>query len=128
MDDMFNKVKQGAAKAIDEAEKFTKCAVKKTKGAIDQTKLKYTVSEIEDKIKDVLAQMGTVIYNEYKNGAEFNEDIAEKCAQLDSFYDEISEIKAKIAELNNSTVCPNCGAMIGAEDFFCPKCGAKKSE
>ena len=128
MEDMFNKVKQGAAKAIDEAEKFTKNAVKKTKGAIDQTKLKYTVSEIEDKIKDVLAQMGTVIYNEYKDGAEFNEDISEKCVQLDSFYKDIEEIKVKIAELKNSTVCASCGAMINDEDSFCPKCGVKKSE
>ena len=128
MEDMFNKVKQGAAKAIDEAEKFTKNAVKKTKGAIDQTKLKYTVSEIEDKIKDVLAQMGTVIYNEYKDGAEFNEDISEKCVQLDSFYKDIEEIKVKIAELKNSTVCSSCGAMIYDEDSFCPICGVKKSE
>lgn len=128
MEDMFNKVKQGAAKAIDEAEKFTKSAVKKTKGAIDQTKLKYTVSEIEDKIKDILAQMGTVIYNEYKDGAEFNEELSEKCTQIDSFYKEIEEIKAKIAELKNSTVCPSCGAMVGDEDSYCPKCGAKKGE
>ena len=128
MDDMFNKVKQSAARAFDGAEKFTKNAAKKTKGVIDRTKLKYTMSEIDDKITDVLAQMGAVIYNEYKSGTEFDGDMATKCAQLDSFYQEIAEIKSQIAELSNSTVCPNCGAMIDDDDIFCPKCGAKKAE
>lgn len=128
MEDMINKVKLGAAKAIDEAEKFTKNAVKKTKDVIDQTKYKYTISEIETKIKDVLAELGASIYNEYKEGSEFDDDIAQKCSQLDEFYQEIEEIKTKIAQLTKTTVCKNCGALINNESVFCPKCGAKKED
>lgn len=126
MDEMFNKIKNSAAKAIDEAENFTKTAVKKTKDVIDQTKYKYSITEIETKINNVLSQLGATLYNEYKEGSEFEGDIAVKCSQIDEFYNEIEEIKSKIAELNNSTVCKNCGAMIGDNDFFCPKCGTKK--
>ena len=127
MSDILNQLKQGAEKLINNAEKISKTAVKKTKDTIDQTKLKYTVSETEDKIKDILAEMGERIYTEYKNGRELDEDLSEKCRLVKSLYEEINDLKAKIAELNDSVVCPVCGSMMSKEACFCPKCGNKRT-
>ena len=126
MEDMINKVKQGAAKAIDGAEKFTKSAVKKTKDVFDKTKYKYTVSEIEDNITAVLAELGRKLYNEYKNGAQFDEQVMQKCEKIDSYYAEIEDIKGKIAQLSNAEVCKSCGEIVSEDFSFCSKCGAKK--
>ena len=126
MEDMLNKVKQGAAKAIDGAEKLTKTAVKKTKDVLDKTKYKYSVSEIDDNITKVLAELGRTLYNEYKNGAGFEGDVLKNCEQIDAYYAEIDEIKAKIAELSNSGICKNCGAEVLQDAAFCSKCGEKR--
>ena len=125
MDDIINKVKQGAFKAKDEAEKFTKTAVEKTKTVIDQTKYKYSISEFEGKIKNIMAELGEKLYSEYTEGVEFDEDVAEKCKKIDEFKEEISQIKTKIAELTNASVCAQCGEVIPQDSVFCPKCGAK---
>ena len=125
MDDFFNKFKQGAFKAKDEAEKFTKTAVSKTKTAIDQTKYKYSISEFEGKIKNIMAELGEKLYKEYTEGTEFDEEIAEKCKMIDEFKEEIAQINAKIAELTSSSVCSQCGEIIPQDSVFCPKCGAK---
>ncbi len=127
MSDILNQLKQSAEKIINSAEKISKTAVKKTKDTIDQTKLKYAVSETEDKVRDILAEMGEKIYNEYKNGAEFDAELSDKCKLVSSLYEEIADLKAKIAELNDSVVCPVCGSLISNDACFCPKCGHKRT-
>lgn len=126
MEDMINKVKMSAVKAIDEAEKLTKTAVKKTRDVFDKTKYKYTVSEIEDNITAVLAELGRKLYNEYKDGAEFDTEVMQRCEKIDSYFAEIEDIKGKIAELSNAGVCKSCGAIVSEESCFCSKCGTKK--
>lgn len=126
MEDMINKVKKSAAKAIDEAEKLTKSAVKKTKDVLDKTKYKYTVSEIEDNITGVLAELGRTLYNEYKNGAEFDSEVSKKCEKIDAYFAEIEEIKVRIAQLSGAGVCKSCGAVVSEESSFCSKCGSKR--
>lgn len=126
MDEQFvEKIKQGADKVFTEAEKFAGSAVNKTGNLINKTKLNYAIGTNEGKIKDILAEIGKSVYNEYKNGSEFPEDIAEKLSCVDTLYDEIAELKAKIADMSNSVVCPECGEYCSADGDFCSKCGAK---
>lgn len=125
MDEMINKVKTGAIKVKDSAQKFTKVAVFKTKSAIEEKKCQFTISGIENKIKDILVQLGNVIYDEFENGAEFEENINSKCEQIQELKKDIQELKIKIAEIKNSTACPNCQNPVSEEHDFCPKCGTK---
>lgn len=127
MSDILNQLRRGAEKVISRAEKLSKTAVKKTKDTMDRSKLKYAVSETEGKIKCVLAQMGKTIYDEYKNGAEFEGELADKCKLLNSLYEETEDLKAKLAELSDSVLCPVCGNMISNDACFCPKCGSKRN-
>lgn len=125
MDEFLNKLKQGVFKVKDEAEKITKDAVDKTKKTIDRTKYSYSISGIESRINGILQELGKKIYDEYENGTEFDGDIAEKCEQIDEMKKEIEEIKLKIAETKNGTVCPECGCIVDEKSAFCNNCGSK---
>lgn len=125
MDDFLNKVKEGATKVFSEAEKFTNAAVNKTKTVVDKTKYNYTISGIETKIHEILKELGAKIYGEYKNGAEFDADILENCAQIDSLKQEIADIRAKIAEIDSAAICKSCGEIVSEGSLYCSKCGEK---
>lgn len=123
MEDIFNTIKQYAKNAVNGAEKITTTAVEKTKSTIDTVKYKYSVSELEAKVNEILAQLGMNIYTEYVDGAEFDEEINEKCEKIKELKQELEDIKEKIAESKNSVFCPSCNEMISNDAVFCPKCG-----
>ena len=125
MEDILNKLKKGAIQIKDEAGKFTKDALDKTKKVIDRTKYNYTVSELEDRIKGHLSELGKKLYSEYENGAEFDSEIMENCKSIDELKDEINEIKLKIAETRDGKVCEECGFVNDKDASFCKKCGNK---
>lgn len=125
MNDVFDKIRDGALKAKDEAEKFTKVAVKKTSDAVSKAKLNYAVSETENKINELFTELGRILYNEYKNGAEFPENISEICQQAEKLYEEIETVKEQIAKMKNAVVCPSCGEYNHEESIYCAKCGKK---
>ncbi len=125
MNDMFDKIRDGALKAKDEAEKITKVAVQKTSNAVSKAKLGYAVSETENKINELFTELGRILYNEYKNGGEFPENISEICQQAEKLYEEIETVKEQIAKIKNAVVCPACGEYNHAENVFCARCGNK---
>lgn len=123
MSDWFDKIRDGALKARDEAEKFTKTAVYKTSSAVNKAKLSYTVSETEGKIKEKFAALGEILYHEYKSGVEFPENIDSICRQIDKLDEEVDEIKQQLAKMKNAVICPVCGEYNPEESSFCAKCG-----
>ncbi len=123
MSDFLDKVKSGANKMLDEVAKAAKTASQKTNNAVTQTKLSYSVHETEGKIKAVYAEMGKKIYDACKAGGEAPE-FAESVEKIDKMYEEIAELKTKIAELKESVQCEQCGEYAKAGSKFCPKCGA----
>lgn len=125
MNDILNKLKRGVMQVKDEAEKLTKDTVDKTKKVIDRTKYNYTISELESRIKDILAELGKKLYDEYENGAEFDGEIKDNCQKIDELKNEINEIKLKITQTTNTKICTDCGSLIDKDDSFCKKCGNK---
>ncbi len=125
MNDVFDKIRDGALKAKDEAGKLTKVAVKKTSNVVSKAKLTYAVSETEGKIDQLFAELGRILYNEYKNGAEFPENISQICQQAEKLYEEIDATKDQIAKIKNAVVCPACGEYNHEENVFCSKCGKR---
>ena len=125
MEEFVEKLKQEATKMVKEAEKITTNVVEKTGNMVSKTKINYAISSNNGKIKDLLAEIGQVVYDEYKNGSEFPEAIAEKLALIDNIYDEIDGLKAKIADVDNSVVCPNCKSFNRPDSSYCTKCGTK---
>lgn len=128
MEEFVEKLKQGATKVIGEAEKLTNKAVIKTGNLVTKTKFNYAISTNEGKIKDILAEVGRSVYDEFKNGNFFPQEVEEKLKVVDTLYEEIAELKGKIADMENTILCPECGAYTDGESAFCSKCGAKIKE
>ena len=128
MDEILEKIKEGVFKAKDEAEKITKVAVQKTSSAVGQAKLGFAINEIEGKIKDIYVELGKILYNEHKDGSEFESDINEKCVQIDDLYGEIMVLNEKVAEIKNTVICSNCGEHNVMDNVFCGNCGNKMKD
>lgn len=125
MDRFFDKVKTNFSKAKGEAEKYSKLAIQKTSNLVSQTKYNFAVSDAENKIVTVMAEIGEYVYSEYLSGAEFPADVAAKCADIDALKEEIAALKEKLADLKDATVCSSCGEYNSSENIYCAKCGEK---
>lgn len=124
-DSISKKIKSVAANAIDETEKMTKSVVKKSGNLVEQTKLKFALSDVEEKIKDEFSAIGKFVYNQHLAGADFTDELGEHCSNLDSLNNELNDIKAQIAETRNSVICSNCESVNSVDNQFCSKCGNK---
>ncbi len=123
MNEFLEKAKGIFNKAVGGAEKYSKIAVQKTNDVISKTKLNISLNETENKIVSALAEIGEYVYAEYKDGSEFPESIAAKCAEIDVYKEEVSQLKEKIAEIKDAVCCPECGEYNADENNFCHKCG-----
>ena len=125
MEEFVSKLKTGAVKVFEGAGKVTNTAISKTGTMVNKTKLNYAISSNESKIKDIFAKLGKYVYDEYKAGSEFPEEIANELSLAEGLFDEIDELKAKIADMENAVVCPKCGIYNKNDAEFCSKCGNK---
>ncbi|MBR4721164.1 MAG: zinc ribbon domain-containing protein [Clostridia bacterium] len=123
-DDLKGKLFQ----AKDEAGKIAKIALDKTTNAVDITKLNFAKSEAESKVNKLYAKIGEVIYQQYKNGEEFDGAIGEDLIEIDRFKEEAEDLKAQIAALKSTAPCPECGQQNDKSSEYCSKCGAKLTE
>lgn len=126
--DFVENLKKGAEKAFDSAETVTKAAIKKTSESVNTLKLKYAIKDIENNMDSVYKELGKMLYNEYENGAEFEGEYKEKCEKIKGFLSEIDVLRAKIAEISNKQICPNCGKSNEIDAKFCSGCGEEMGE
>ena len=98
----------------------TKKAVKISSDAIDFTKLKLKIAEVNSKLDDKYAQIGLAVYE----GSD-EADIEVICDDIKALRDEVEEYKLKLAEFKNQKTCPECQTVCDKDDVFCKGCGAK---
>ena len=125
MDEFFDKLKDGASKAKDAAERFAKEVTKKTSNAITSTKLSYSINEANNKAEDIFAKIGKAIYE--NRIAEIGDDLdfSSEFETVDALMQDIENLKAKKAELKNAVMCAECGTLNPDESEYCSKCGAQ---
>lgn len=128
MSDFMNTLKDTASKLFKGAESVTKTTIKKTSESVSTLKLNYSIKEVENSIDSIYKDLGKMIYDEYKDGAEFTGVYLDNCQKIDEYYEEIEILKTKIAETNNKLLCPNCGKYNEAGAKFCSGCGQVFSE
>ncbi len=125
MEEVLDKIKVHASKAKDGAVKLTKTVIDKTNNVVNQTKLKFAISEIKGKVNDIYTEMGKTVYEEYEKTGEITEELAEKCGKVDALMEEMLEIKERLAELKETVRCSECGSYNHVDDVYCSKCGEK---
>lgn len=115
------------AKTVTEgASSVASNVAKKSEELVELSKLTASATTEEGKLKTIYSEIGKLVYEGYKNGNEFQQEIAEKCAEARCIENNISTIKEKILELKNVRVCSSCGSNLAPEAAFCPKCGTKQ--
>ena len=124
MDEFFDKIKDGASKAKDSAEKLAKKVVKHTSDAITNTKLSISINEANNKIKDIYSEIGKAIYIKYLDGDITDSEFADSFEQIGKLMEDIDSLNAKKAELKNSLCCDKCGTFNPHDADYCSKCGA----
>ncbi|MCR4719480.1 MAG: zinc ribbon domain-containing protein [Firmicutes bacterium] len=128
MGTLWDVLKDKLSSAKDGAEKFAKIAIDKTTNVVDITKLNLAKSEADSKINKLYAKVGETIYEQYKNGEEFDKDLCEIMIEIDKFKAESEELKEQIAALKSTAACPECGQQNDKSSEYCSKCGAKLAE
>lgn len=101
-------------------------AVKTSNAVVETVKSNLAIADKEAETTKIFRQLGTLMYDAYKDGSEVDADaVAEKCAALDEYFSEIEALKDKVSEIKNTKVCPKCNAKVKADFKFCPVCGEK---
>ena len=124
VDDMFDKIKSGVVNASKSAGDFAKNAATKLDNKTQEAKFRFTARELESKLNGYYCSIGKAVYKAYTNGEEA-EDFSETFGRIDAVKEEIELLKSRIADMNDSAVCTSCGAYVGKDDVYCPKCGMK---
>ena len=125
MDELFDKIKDGASKTKGAAERIAKEVAKRTSNAIASTKLSYSINEANNKIKDIYAEIGETIYKDYLDGNFENSQFADKFEKIGSLINDIDALQAKKAELKNGLYCNKCDTINSTDSDYCAKCGTK---
>lgn len=101
---------------------------KKAGQLVDISKLRINMSELNTAIGKCYSELGQYVYDIKKSGVTGDEaDFAEKIAEIDDLYAQLSAVATEIAALQNKVTCPVCGKQCQADTSFCPYCGAKLS-
>lgn len=116
--DWLEKVKKGVAKTA-------KGAVKVSGDALEFTKAKIKLADINSSIDELYTQIGKSMYKSLKTGAEPQIDIEEIIEKIDALKEEAKVIEKNLAQVTNKINCPVCGARCDTQSPYCPKCGEK---
>ena len=123
MSDFIEILKKNTEKVIDTTESLTKTTIKKTSESVNTLKLNFSVKNIESSIETLYKSLGEMLYNEYLNGAEFQDEYLAKCEKIDEHLEEIEILKTKIAEIKNKQLCPKCKKYTDIDSNYCSSCG-----
>jgi hypothetical protein len=70
-------------KIISNVEKTTKVVVQKSTDVVELTKLKLAISNAESEARDLMYEIGKLVYKAYQSGEGNPELVEEKCVRLD---------------------------------------------
>lgn len=112
-------------KIISDLKKTAISAAQKTGEMVEIGKLKIAVTNKKSKINDCYKDLGLALYTAQKQGAEDTEGLNRIIADIDTLFEELSELERELASLKSQKKCVVCGEFCDEENSFCPKCGAK---
>ena len=113
---------------LDELTKRINDAKSTAQKAADIARLQRQVNIKQDEFDDLFKEIGQLYYDYFKRGEQPAEEMAERCARVDSLAAEIEGLKLKLDDLKNIRRCTACGSVQNTNSKFCADCGAKLEE
>lgn len=108
----------------DTITRTTKDLSKKAGQIYETQKIRSKISSEEQMIQKLKADIGNVIYEKYKDGAEVEEGLKGFCEEIQQHLHIIAGYKDAAAELKGQKICPACGKSVDRSVAFCPFCGS----
>lgn len=106
----------------DKFNQMTKSAISKSKEMAEITRLNMEISNYEQKMKELAAQIGMDVVE--RQLLADDEQIAELASQIRKLQESILKDQATIQDIRNINICANCGAEVSRTSKFCDKCGS----
>lgn len=103
----------------------TRTAVKASGEFIEVTKISMAIKSEEDRAKELMLEIGKIVFESYKEGRPLEAELSIKCDSIVETENKILELKDKIMEIKNIKTCEGCGAEVDVEGSFCHKCGKR---
>jgi len=113
---------------LDELTKRMNDAKATARKAAEIARLQRQVNIKQDEFDDLFREIGQLYYTYFKRGEQPSEEMAERCAHVDSLAAEIEGLKLKLDDLKNIRRCTACGSVQNNASKFCAECGAKLEE
>ncbi|CAM3103595.1 zinc ribbon domain-containing protein [Paenibacillus sediminis] len=112
---ILQRIKDGANRATERAQ-----------NVVEIGKINSQISNIEREMDVHFTRIGEVFYEGYRaEDMSFAEkEMMELAKTCDSLYEEIEQLRERIAELKNERLC-KCGEIAPLAANFCPNCGRK---
>lgn len=94
--------------------------------AYETQRLKNKISAEERQIDKIMADLGKIVYQRYKEDVPVDDAQKALCEQIDQRMNQIEQLRADINDLKVRTrrICPSCGKEIEKDAAFCRFCGA----
>ena len=113
---------------LDELTKRMNDAKATAQKAAEIARLQRQVNIKQDEFDDLFREIGQLYYTYFKRGEQPSEELAARCAKVDSLAAEIEGLKLKLDDLKEIRRCTACGSVQNNTSKFCAECGAKLEE
>lgn len=94
--------------------------------AIEDAKLKISISEKEEEINEIYVKMGKAVFEEFKKGEDVGKAFTKESKLVEKKLAEIDEMNKKILYNKSLRICAECKEVINSECTYCPNCGSKQ--
>lgn len=94
--------------------------------AMEIQKLKVQKHALERVNEEDLAEIGRIIYEQYKAGDTLDSEMKAFCEAVEHREKIIQEFARKLRVLKGDKTCCSCGSMLTRDMAYCPYCGEKR--
>lgn len=100
--------------------------VKKSGEVAQYSKIKYSMFDTSNAIKNLYSQIGEAVYKSYKNNAPLSDEaVKAKCEEVDKLSEQLEVYAEQLSTIKSSIKCGRCGKNVNDECSYCPYCGEK---
>ena len=114
-EDITKKLSGAADYTVRETEKLTGMA-----------KLKYKAANEKNRLSTLYRSLGSLTYARTQGDAVGEGEEEALIAQITEALAALARLEEEMASLRSWKLCVGCGAKIGADVTFCPKCGTRQ--
>jgi hypothetical protein len=123
--ELFEKVKEKGAAAVEFANKKANDAGRKAGELWEITRLRMQIYDLNSELKDIFRKMGEIVFAAHQDPDADTGGIDALLTQAAEKSSEINGMRQRVASFKQADACanPDCGRSVEKEDAFCRTCG-----